>query len=194
MTIPQKPPMTPGAKLPRGIATVEALRLHCDIDPETHCWLWNGALSTDGVPRIHTFDHERGEKRLMSGPKAAWNISRGEAPPSWAPLVYRTCMRSRCLCPVHLKTARDKAEICAHVSRMGIRKGTNLEQRTAARLKGLAAQGLVPTSPEIVLAIRAADPAIRTRSLARLHGVSDSVASAIRTGKTHRHLLPGVAA
>ncbi len=102
-----------------GVLTVTSLRAHCTITPDGH-WLWNGALSEEGIPRVHTYDHERNEKRTMSGPKAAWNIAYQEAPPVWAPLVYRGCMIRRCLCPAHLRAARDKAEIGAHMRRMGI--------------------------------------------------------------------------
>lgn len=65
----------------RGVLTVESLKARCIVDATTHCWLWTGARSgRSPAPRIWTLDHARLEKRVMSGPLAAWNIAYG-APP-----------------------------------------------------------------------------------------------------------------
>jgi len=51
----------------RGLLTVEAVKARCTVDPATHCWLWQGATAADGVPRLHTLDYARVEKRSRSG-------------------------------------------------------------------------------------------------------------------------------
>jgi hypothetical protein len=171
----------------RGIATIPDVRARSILDPLTGCWHWQGAKAWDGVPRIHAFDHARGEKRVMCGPQAVWNIAHGESP---APkLAFRACTCTDCVNPVHLRLARDKAEIGLHIRRRGNRKGKALEARRAnARLAQIAA-GHTPTPPEVVMAVRSAPAVVTNRELAALHGITDKVVSRIRRGESHRHLL-----
>lgn len=136
------------------LLTIADVRARCTIDPMTHCWLWRGAKS-GGHPRIYTFDHERVEKRTMSGTLAMWNIAHG-ASPRPGHFVFRGCQHRACLNPAHLRQARDKAEIGLHVRRMGIRKGTSLEARRANIALANAATGIVPTPDDVVRQIRAA--------------------------------------
>lgn len=171
----------------RGLLTVEAVRARCIIDPAMHCWIWQGAKGAkDGNPRIHTFDHERGEKRTMGGAKAMWNIAHQEAPPSWAPLVYRCCGKSLCLNPAHLKTAKDLAEIGLHIRRSGQRVGTATDARRANQLLAMAASGITPTSPDVVRAIRAADKSVTGEMLAAQFSMSRTAVSRIRRGESHK--------
>jgi hypothetical protein len=170
----------------RGLLKVEAVKARCIVDAATHCWLWQGAASTEGTPRIYTFDHERGEKRTMSGPRAMWNIAHQEAPPSWAPLVFRCCGKAACVNPAHLRTARDKAEIGLHIRRSGHRVGTALESRQASQRLAMAAQGITPTAPDVVRAIRAANPAETSVALAARHHMAVQTVSRIRRGESHK--------
>lgn len=175
------------------ILTVADLKARCIVDPVTHCWHWQGARAggkkSTGLPAIHTFDHARGEKRTMSGPVAAWNIAHQAAPN--APLVFRACQCGDCLNPAHLKLARSCAEIGLHQRRAGSRKGKNVEQRRANLAKGRAAQGIVETPVEIVLAIQTAPSGITGRELARIHGLSESTTSKIRLGRTRGSVETG---
>lgn len=173
----------------RGILTVDALRARCTIDHATHCWLWQGALSTDGVPRLHTLDYDRGEKRTMSGPKAAWYIANGTRLPEWAQLVYRGCLHDQCLNPVHLRLARDRVDIGLHIRLNGKRKGTHMEQRRANVAKAQIASGHAPTPAEVVTAIRLAPKDVSSLQLSRQHGIAHQTVSRIRRGESHRHLL-----
>ena len=174
--------------VPRGLLTVAALRARCTVDGATHCWLWQGACSTDGSPRLHTFDHARGDKRSMSGPKAVWNIAHAEAPPL-GKLVFRGCGQRACLNPAHLRLARTKAEIGEHWRRAGWRVGTALEARRANVRLAQAAAGVVPTDPAVVRAVRAAPQTVSSVELARLHGIAPQTVSRIRRGKSHRDLI-----
>lgn len=170
--------------LKRGITTVEALKARCVVDPATHCWVWQGALSTDGTPRLHTLDYARLEKRTMSGPLAAWHIAHGEAPPAWA-IVFRGCLHRRCLNPAHLRLARDKADIGEHIRRTGKRKGTHLEARRASVRKAQAAAGVVLTPTPIVVAIKTAPKEVTNVALAERFGMNHQTVSRIRRGETH---------
>lgn len=170
----------------RGITTIAALKSRCIVDHATHCWLWQGACS-DGHPRVHAFDHARGEKRVMPGTRAAWNVAFGEDPPAWA-LVYRGCQRQLCLNPAHLRLARDRADIGQHIRRAGTRKGTHLEARRANQRKACAAQGMKLVSPDVVEAIRLAPPEVTGRALVELHGVNRTTVSRIRRGEGYRDM------
>lgn len=174
----------------RGLLTVEAVKARCTIDPAMHCWIWQGAKgSKDGNPRIYTFDHEIGDKRTMSGPKAMWNIAHQEAPPKWKPLVYRCCGNPLCLNPAHLRTAKDKAEIGLHIRRSGQRVGNATEARRANQRLAMAASGITPTSPDVVRAIRAADKSVTGEALAAKFSMSRTAVSRIRRGQSHKEIL-----
>jgi len=173
----------------RGVLTVEALRSRCTVDPVSHCWHWTGAISSDGIPRIHTFDHAVGDKRVLTGPRAAWNIAHGEAPPADR-MVFRCCGERLCLNPAHLRLAATKAEIGLHWRRAGFRLGTALDARRANAAKAQAARGITPTDSAVVLAIRQAPAEASNVELAQRFGVAHQTVSRIRRGQSHRHLLP----
>lgn len=168
----------------RGVSTIADLRARSRVDPVTHCWHWLGAVANGGEPRIHTLDYARVEKRIMSGPLAAWNIAHGEAPPPWARFVFRACGTRDCVNPVHLRLARDRAEIGEHQRRAGSRKGTSIEARRANIALALAARGITPTAPDVVRAIRAEGADTTTSALAERLGLSVQTVSRIRRGDT----------
>jgi hypothetical protein len=168
----------------RGVLTVESLKERCIVDPATHCWLWQGAYSTAGTPRLHTIDYARQTKRSMSGPLAAWNIAHGEAPPHWA-LVFRGCQNRRCLNPAHLRLARDNADIGLHIRRAGTRKGKALQSCRENILKAHQAIGTVFTPRPVVLAIKQAPKEVRNVQLAAQFGMAPQTVSRIRRGETY---------
>lgn len=88
--------------------TVGGLRERCDVQRESGCWLWKGAV-THGHPRVYTHCHERGERRVMLGKTAAWNIAHGRAPQQGHKVV-QACCQPLCLNPAHLKERRKRAE------------------------------------------------------------------------------------
>ncbi len=161
--------------------TISDLRAKSKIDPQPGgCWHWQGARSKiDGLPRIWTLDYERMEKRVISGPKAIWNIAHGAKPNG---IVYRRCGCADCVNPVHIGIARDMKEIGAHISRSGRRKGTNMEQRRAAAAKGRAAQGQRVIPDAVVIAIRNAPASVTSAELAALHKIDHSHTCRIRRG------------
>lgn len=171
----------------RGLLTVAQVRARCDIDPARHCWLWQGAKGVDGTPRLWTFDHQRGEKRSMSGALAMWNIAHQEAPRP-GHLVYRCCGARACLNPAHLKQARDKAEIGLHIRRAGYRIGIAVEARRANQRRAMEARGITPTAPEVVRAIRKAPMETSNVELAAIHGISHTTVSRIRRMESHKEV------
>lgn len=150
------------------------------------CWHWQGAKSQDGTPRIWTLDYERADKRCISGPKAVFFIAQrcglnGR-------IAYRGCFTTDCVNPDHIRTAADKAEIGAALARVGIRKGTAIEQRRANVAKAQAAKGIKPTERAIVLAIRQAPTSVTGRALAAEHGIDHRTVSRIRRNQSHREV------
>ncbi len=170
------------------ICNTDDLRARCEVDPVTHCWVWKGGKSSKGGPRIHAFDHERGEKRSMNGAQAAWNIAYGRAPlPGW--LVYRACGCKLCVCPSHLREMPSRTAIGEHQRRAGHRKGKNVPQRVAALAKAREAAGITVTPREVVIAIRQAGPDVTGRALAQQFGMRETTVSKIRRGETHQGVM-----
>lgn len=164
----------------RGITTVEALKARCAVDPATHCWLWQGAVSGD-QPKLHTFCHDRGCKRTMTAMRGAWNIAFGEAPPAWA-LVFRACQRQLCVNPAHLRLARDHADIGRHIRLAGTRVGTATKQRQENAKRGREAMGIKDTPAEVARLIREAPASVKGVELAAMHNLSRNAVSKIRRG------------
>lgn len=171
----------------RGVLTVDDLRARSQVDPVTGCWHWQGAKSAC-TPRIHTFDYAAGDKRVMSGPAAVWNIAHGDSPGRY--IVFRRCLCHDCVNPVHMGRARDRAEIGLHIARSGKRQGTAVEARRANIAKAHEARGIVPTPADVVLAIRSEGDDPTNLALAAKYGLRHTTISRIRRGDSHRHLLP----
>jgi hypothetical protein len=176
----------------RGILRVQDLHARSVRVEGSKCWIWRGAYASDKVsPRIWTLDYDRGEKRTLSGPRAVLSISSGA--PIGDKLAFMACCNSKCVNPEHVRVAASKAEIGAHYSAAGKRKGTHYEQRLAAVRKAQAARGLVPTPESVVRVIRAAGAEVSTRALARAHGIAEQTACRIRLGQSHRGVAQGAA-
>ena len=171
----------------RGIRTVADLRARCVVNHNTGCWIWQGGR-TKGAPRLWTFDHARGEKRVMTGPMGAWNIAHQAAPrKGW--LVFRRCQVTLCMCPVHLGMAKNRQDIGSHIRLSGVQKGTFLEHRRANLVKAWESRDMKSTPREIVLACRDAGPEVSTTSLAKLHGIGVATVSRIRRNESHRNVV-----
>ena len=90
------------------IGTLQALFKRCDIDHASGCWLWLGATNGAGAASVYTWDYERGEKRSMTGSRAAWGLMHKRAVlPGF--VAYRVCIRRRCVWPSSKTSNRPKA-------------------------------------------------------------------------------------
>ncbi len=170
----------------RGVLRIADLYARSERRPGSDCWHWRGAMASDSTsPRIWTFDHDRGDKRCLSGPRAVWNIAhqaglRGK-------LAFMRCVNSSCVNPVHVGSAWTKAEIGAHIALNGKRKGTHTEARRLNASKGWAANCITPTPAATVLRVRAMTGTSTAIALAL--GMTHQTVSRIRRGDSHRHLL-----
>ena len=171
----------------RGFLKITDLYAGSERRPGSTCWWWLGALS-GGYPRIWTFDHDLIEKYAMSGPQAVWNISTGTG--TAGRTAYMRCVNRGCVSPHHIGIAASRAEIGAHIRRTGKQKGArNSETQRANLSKAWAVAGIVPTPPEVVLAIRAAGAGESNMALGRLHGLCHTTVSRIRLGESHQHVM-----
>ena len=143
----------------------------------------SGQRNGGGTPYVYTWDYSREEKRPMSGTRAAWSLLHKRAP-TLGLIVYRACRNPVCVSPRHMREGerwqmganmRGRALAAEHADRCCI----NVRNAWLAR-------GIVPTAPEIVAAIRAADQSVTGTELARLYGIGRSTVSKIRRGESHR--------
>lgn len=171
----------------RGVATIADIRERCIVDPVTHCWHWQGGMSSENrLPAIFAFCHERGEKRVMPGTKAVWNIAHGRAPlAGWLVMRGGNCSRD-CLNPVHLREVKSRGEVARNLSWAGKLKGVAVAQKRAAAAKARAAKGAKDQAPETVAAIRALLGTMSQVAIAAQTGVSKGVVNRIAIGRTYR--------
>jgi hypothetical protein len=170
------------------ILKISDLRIRSNIDPVTYCWHWQGATDVSGHPRIYTLDHDRVEKRTLTGPRAVWNIAHGK---THGRTPYRRCGCKDCVNPVHMALAVSLQEMWAHLSRSGILKGQKTPSRSANALLGRIARGQVDTPDDVIIAIKndLHSGSMTGVAIAEKHGVTTQTVSRIKTGKTKPWLV-----
>lgn len=174
----QRPPYKRGT----GFHSIEAIRSHCTIDPQTHCWNWLGAKSSTGSPRVWAIDLRRMEKRCMEGPLALWMVAHGE-PPNGIP--FRRCLNRSCMNPAHLHRANNRADLTRILAATGMfRTPKNIAVRQANAAIARAKSGMVDTPDDVVRQIRSSDPSRTGLSLAREFGLSETTVQRIRRRET----------
>ncbi|WP_423454297.1 hypothetical protein [Ottowia sp. VDI28] len=162
---------------------VADLRANSIVDPVTGCWHWQGGMHKQR-PRIYTVDHDKGEKKMLNGSSAVWNIalSRGTG----GRIPYMRCWCADCVAPDHLRSASDRAELGRVMAQSGKFKG-----RTGNRLKSLAmahaARGIAPTPDAVVVEVFRAEGSIP--DIARAFDLAADVVARIRRGASRRSVL-----
>lgn len=154
--------------------TVEDLRGRCRM-VEDH-WLWAGAATADGSPRIWGPDHTNGGKlSTQTGRRAMWHVKTGKPIPSgWR--VFGKCDEPLCINPAHL-VCRPVAEQGAHVAKSGRLKGV-MRRITANRTTARKRSTL---TPELIQLIRSSTKT--GKQLQAETGVNRTTISRLRTGK-----------
>lgn len=164
----------------RGMATIDDLRARSTIDPVTRCWNWTGPMSQD-KPRLWALDLDRVVKTVLQGPRAVWYIAHGTK--LNGRVAYMGCWNRICVCPVHVRAA-DRQQLIDRRGRAGLLARSPAGAAACARsaAKARAAAGIVETPPDVVLAIRQAEPGTTLQQLSDRFGISKSTASRIRRG------------
>lgn len=155
----------PHANLP----TPELIESRVAMEPMTGCWLWLGAVNTNGYGRVRSLGKNRETHRL------AWEIFRGPIPDQL--FVLHRCDVRSCCNPDHLFLGTN-ADNMADMKKKGRGRSARGENHHQKRL-----------TSEVVLAIRAA--AGKYRDLAAQFGVSFGMISHIKNGKRWQHLQGG---
>lgn len=170
----------------RGVLRIADLYARSERQPGSQCWVWTGGYASDRVSvRIWTFDHDRGEKRVMSGPRAVWNIAHGTG--LGGRMAFMRCVNSACVNPAHVGSAADQAEIGLRIAENGKRKGKNHEVNRRNAEKATLARGWKLTPPAVILQI-VRESGTNVAIAARL-GVSHQLVSRVRLGQAHKHVL-----
>lgn len=90
-------------------------------------WLWAGAKSSDGYPRIWSpdFTRHKGKMRAQPGRRGVWHLAHQRAIPNgWR--VFSTCRERLCVSPGHI--------VCEAVAKQGVKVAKS------GRLKGVVAR------------------------------------------------------
>lgn len=133
-------------------------------EPSCGCWLWVGAVGSEGYGQIYY------EGRLWRAPRLSWVRARGKIPPGLQ--VCHKCDVRLCVNPAHLFL------------------GTHAENMADAANKGRKPRGSGNHNAKVtegaVLAIRASKESQTV--LAKRYGVGVWTISQIRTRKTWKHI------
>jgi hypothetical protein len=147
----------------------QRLQRHAAVDPQSGCWLWQGATHAEGYGVV-AVRSGRGQRLVRVHRLALWlwagrSLSRRL-------LVRQTCGNRRCFNPEHLACSKDRHDwaTCAYGQANGRAKLTEAEARML--LERFYAEALTP------------------RQLARLVGdkIKPSTAEALVAGHTWKHL------
>lgn len=150
------------------------LRERCRVE-DGH-WLWTGATSDGGVPRVWAPDYTKGGKMTsQTGRRAAWHLKhRKPLPQGWR--VFATCTESACVNPAH-SAARPVQEQGAIVAESGKWKGS-VRRIAANRAIGRRRSSL---TPELFETIKTSEKS--GQQIARENGLCRTTVSRVRRGK-----------
>jgi hypothetical protein len=160
-----------------GIRTLADVRTRCTVDADSGCWIWQGAF-TNKRSSVVPMTWFPAEHRIVPVTRLVWQLS-GEDPAT--PSVWRTCSNKRCCSRAHL-AGGTKAEWGAFVRSTGRWQG---KPETAARNRqSKIDHGLAKLTPALAAMIHHSP--LRGSDLAKMLGVSPSVISSVRLGKSWR--------
>jgi hypothetical protein len=162
-----------------GVHTLDDLLDRCVVDSITECWKYRVQARPDRKKVWDPTVWLPGIKRTETVNRAAWILSGRVSAESRAWVVWRVCQTPHCCNPEHLRSGTRKTH-GTWMKKTGHLR--NNPERMAARRLHWLASGKTKITEEVANYIRTSDKS--TRGLAREIGVSPSVVSGVRRGKT----------
>lgn len=156
-------------------------RFWSQVDKSGDCWVWIGALSSNGYGEIY-FNHQH-----LTVHRTSWLIAHGNIPNGM--YVCHHCDNKQCVNPshlyigTHLDNTRDA--VVRHRMATGNRQGSHTHPETVHHGES---HGMVKLTNEQVLMIRNSRN-VKQRDIAKQFGVHFSTICDILRGKTWKHLL-----
>ena len=143
------------------------------VDKTGNCWTWVGGSKTKkGYGMIQIGG--QGSSRILAH-RLSYRIHHGEIPDGL--VVMHNCDNPSCVNPEHLETGTTSENV---------KQAYDKRRKVSPFKKGEAHHGAI-LNEESVRFIRA-KAELRNADLARMYGVSFSLISAIRLGKTWKHV------
>lgn len=163
-----------------GIRTLEALRVRCFNNPDTHCWEWRGAGSIGRTgciePRLWLAD----ARKCTTISRAGWILA-GKRALKPGETVWRRCCVDSCCNPAHLM-AGTKAQWGKWMAERGHLRGR--PERAAINHRIKIETGQTTLTMELAAWIRESQQT--GRQVAHAMGVSEQIVSRVRRFETFK--------
>lgn len=165
------------------ITDLDALRARTEPDTNGGCWLWTGALTSQGYGKFMV----AGSARMAH--RAALELSLGQALPPGVLACHR-CDTPACINPDHIfaGTPRDNIHDMVRKGRGRYRFSRPPASSRPSGYNAGAINGSAKLTEAAAIEVIAAPRSIPSTVLARHFGVSDSAIRECRLGYTWRHL------
>jgi hypothetical protein len=143
-----------------------------DVDPEKGCIVWTGRKDRDG----YALFRENGVD--VRAHRWSWEQSHGKAVPRRR-LVRHTCHRRSCVNPDHLRIGTAQQNVRD-------RQAADRQAKGSRNGRAKATEGQVAEAIKLI-----AEGTLTVDQAARLLGVKPAAVSAMRTGRTWKHVNRG---
>ena len=165
-----------------GIYSIDDLRMRCEVDDDTGCWLWLGG-KTMGKPGVNLVID--GKRCCLPGRRAAAVLAGRRLSTQIAVWQSPKCHEAMCVSPDHAASGSWSQACMAAEKRDGWK-------RQAARVRNGIIRGMAKAkvTPAQVIEIRASTDLLRV--VAERYGISRSQAGNIRSGNSWKsRAIPG---
>lgn len=162
---------------------IEALRVRCEVDDESGCWVYRGAYGKAKQPAVYLpqYPTPRGAPGIYLPPRAAWLLSGKRLPNGHLVFQKSAYCATGCCNPEHLMTG-NKAAMLARVM-----KKPEVSKSPARRAQYESMRLRRAHPPEKVAEVQSLlAEGLHFREVAERSGISDTVVRKIRDGQ-HIH-------
>lgn len=140
-------------------------RFWAAVNKTERCWLYTGAIDTEGYGRFSYGPMGPGRKQFQAH-RYSWLLAGGELP-KWPKMLCHTCDVRNCVNPEHI-----------YIGDHDTNTKDRLDRQRDKRL----------LTPEVVRAIRAEPKEVSHAELSKKYGAGAGVICQIRRGQKYRHV------